>query len=312
MQIRSGTGAIEIRFGFGRDPSLKISLARALGTCFGVQDAIDAALEPTFRGNLTIVGQLVHNPQVVEQLRENGVRLVDSVDDEITTPNVMITAHGAARSVKEGLEARGFTVYDASCPLVMKVHNRVATLVEQGFFPVVVGQRNHVEVRGIVGDLDDYEVLGDPSEVERLAGRDKIGIVCQTTQQVEHARAIVDAIHARFPEMEVQFIDTVCRPTKDRQEAVRELADRVDLMIVVGGHNSSNTKKLKKVCDDRGLTAFHVERPEQLEEEWFRGRSHVGITAGTSTPHGVIDAIYQRIRAISDGLAVGATPPDGV
>ncbi len=281
---------------------MKISLARALGTCFGVQDAIDAALDPAFRGNLTIVGQLVHNPQVVEQLRANGVELVDSSDAEIRTPNVMITAHGAAGSVKSGLEARGLTVYDASCPLVMKVHNRVASLVEQGYFPVVVGQRNHVEVRGIVGDLTDYEVLGDPSEVERLAGHDRIGIVCQTTQQVEHARKIVEAIHARFPEIEVQFVDTICRPTKDRQEAVSELADRVDLMIVVGGYNSSNTKKLKKVCDDRGLPAHHIEKPEELQREWFIGAEHVGITAGTSTPHGVIDAVYQAIRGISEQL----------
>lgn len=285
---------------------MKISLARALGTCFGVQDAIDAALDPSFRGNLTIVGQLVHNPQVVEELKANGVTLVDSPDADITTPNVMITAHGAARSVKDQLEARGLTVFDASCPLVMKVHNRVAALVEQGYFPVVVGQRNHVEVRGIVGDLEEYDVLGDPSEVERLEGHDRIGIVCQTTQQVEHARAIVDAIHERFPDMEVQFVDTICRPTKDRQEAVRELADRVDLMIVVGGYNSSNTKKLKKVCDDRNLDAFHIERPDQLDPEWFRGREHVGITAGTSTPHTVIDAIYQQIRVIGEELTAGS------
>ncbi len=278
---------------------MKISLARALGTCFGVQDAIDAALDPSFRGNLTIIGQLVHNPQVVEELRQHGVQLVDSVDAEVTTRNVMITAHGAAQSVKEKLEARGLTVYDASCPLVMKVHNRVAALVDQGYFPVVVGQHNHVEVRGIVGDLSEYEVLGDPSEVDKIAGRDRIGIVCQTTQQLEHAHNIVDEIHRRFPEIEVQFIDTICRPTKDRQEAVCELADRVDLMIVVGGHNSSNTKKLKKVCDDRGLTAHHIERAEELREEWFLDTKHVGITAGTSTPHDVIDGVYHRICEIA-------------
>jgi len=236
---------------------------------------------------------------VVEQLRQNGVQLVDSLDAEVNTPNVMITAHGAAQSVKEKLEARGLTVYDASCPLVMKVHNRVAALVDQGYFPVVIGQRNHVEVRGIVGDLTEYEVLGDPSEVDKIAGRDRIGIVCQTTQQLEHAQNIVDEIHRRFPEIEVQFVDTICRPTKDRQEAVRELADRVDLMIVVGGHNSSNTKKLKKVCDDRGLPAHHIERADELSEEWFVDKEHVGITAGTSTPHEVIDGVYHRIREIA-------------
>jgi 4-hydroxy-3-methylbut-2-enyl diphosphate reductase len=281
---------------------VKISLARALGTCFGVQDAIDAALDPSFRGNLTIVGQLVHNPQVVEELRASGVALVDSVDAEISTPNVMITAHGAAKSVKASLEARGFHVYDASCPLVMKVHNRVAALVAQGYYPVVIGQRNHVEVRGIVGDLAEYEVIGEPDEIERLAGRRRLGIVCQTTQQVAHARKIVEEIHRRFPEAEVQFVDTICRPTKDRQEAVEELAARVDLMIVVGGYNSSNTKKLKKVCDDRGLAAHHIERPDELRPEWFAGREHVGVTAGTSTPQNVIDAVYRRIREIAAAI----------
>jgi 4-hydroxy-3-methylbut-2-enyl diphosphate reductase len=285
---------------------VKITLAHALGTCFGVQDAIDAALDPSFRGNLTIVGQLVHNPQVVEELRANGVRMVDSAAEAITTPNVMITAHGAARSVKEGLEARGHTVYDASCPLVMKVHNRVAQLVAEGYFPVVIGQRPHVEVRGIVGDLVEYDVLGGPEEVDRLAGRDRIGIVCQTTQQVEHARAIVAAIRGRFPTAEVRFVDTICRPTKERQEAVRELAEQVDVMVVVGGYNSSNTKKLKKVCDDRGLPAHHIERPEELRVEWFAGREHVGITAGTSTPPGVIESVHRRIREIAQQLASAA------
>lgn len=283
---------------------MKISVARALGTCFGVQDAIDAAMDEAFRDNLTIVGQLVHNPQVVAELLQNGVRIVDSVDAEISTQNVMITAHGAAASVKEALRGRGHTVFDASCPLVLKVHVKVAQLVRDGYFPVVIGQRNHVEVRGIVGDLAEYDVIASVDEVDRLEGHSKIGIVCQTTQQVEVARGISQAIRERYPEKTVQFVDTVCKPTKDRQDAVRELAEDVDLMIVVGGYNSSNTKKLKKVCDDRGLEAHHIERPEEIDPKWFHNKNHVGITAGTSTPHTVIEKVRQHIEAIAS-----APPP---
>lgn len=278
---------------------MRISLASSLGTCFGVRDAIDAAMDDSFRDNLTIVGELVHNPQVVRELRERGVGMVKTLDEPISTRNVMITAHGAASSVKERLEAAGHVVYDASCPLVIKVHNRVAALVRDGFFPVVIGQREHVEVRGIVGDLADFEVIQDASEVERLSGRPKLGIVCQTTQQLDHAQSVVDAIATRFPEVEIRFVDTICKPTKDRQRAVRELAEQVDLMIVVGGYNSSNTKKLKKVCDDRGLEAHHVASPQDLRAEWFEGKEHVGVTAGTSTPHAVIQLVVKAIEQIA-------------
>ncbi|MFN0058809.1 MAG: 4-hydroxy-3-methylbut-2-enyl diphosphate reductase [Planctomycetota bacterium] len=280
---------------------MKISLATALGTCFGVQDAIDAAMDESFRDNLTIFGELVHNPQVIEELRARGVRIVKSLDETIPTPNVMITAHGAPASLRTKLEARGLRVYDASCPLVLKVHNKVAALVRDGYFPVVIGQRDHVEVRGIVGDLREYDVISNASEVDRLAGRERIGIVCQTTQQLEVARDLVAAISTRFPAAEVKFIDTICKPTKDRQAAVRELAEQVDLMIVVGGQNSANTKKLKKVCDDRGLEAYHIVRPEELDPAWFCGKQHIGITAGTSTPPYVIQQVYEAIDRIAAG-----------
>lgn len=281
---------------------MKISLARALGTCFGVRDAIEAALDPSFRGNLTIVGQLVHNPQTVENLKANGVKLVDSLKDEIETKNVMITAHGSSESVKAELRERGHQVFDASCPLVMKVHNRIAKLVKSGFFPVVVGEQNHVEVRGIVGDLEDYFVIGKASEVDLLEEKDKIGIVCQTTHQVEDAHEVIRRIEDKFPDSEICFVDTICKPTKERQLAVRELIEVVDLMVVVGGFNSSNTKKLLKVCLDRGIPSHHIERAGDLQHDWFLQSEHVGITAGTSTPHHVIEEVHDEIRTIAAGM----------
>ncbi|HIO65055.1 MAG TPA: 4-hydroxy-3-methylbut-2-enyl diphosphate reductase [Planctomycetes bacterium] len=278
---------------------MRITRARALGTCFGVRDAIDAALSSSISTDLTIVGQLVHNPQTVQKLHEAGVQMVDSIDDEIQTRNVMITAHGAPASLKQKLSDRGHIVYDATCPLVLRVHQAIRRLVAEGWHPVVIGQPDHVEVRGIVGDLDEYTVISSVDDLTQLEGRSRVGIVCQTTHRIRQAREILEQIGQRFPTMEVEFIDTVCKPTKDRQEAVEELSLQVDVMIVVGGANSSNTLKLLKVCQENGITAHHIESQAQLEPEWFASADHVGITAGTSTPHEVIDQIHARLIQIS-------------
>jgi len=282
---------------------MKVSKADALGTCFGVRDAIEEAMDPMFKGNLTVIGQLVHNPQVVLRLKENGVKIVDSLEmDQIDTPNVMITAHGAAKSVRDRAAQRGFKVYDASCPLVMRVHKAIAKLVDEGYFPVVIGQESHVEVRGIVTDLQDYVVILDENDFDKVADKPRLGVVSQTTQQTTHVYPLVEKLkNLKNPDgsdKDIKFVDTICKPTKDRQKAVHKLADEVDLMIVVGGYNSSNTKKLKKVCEDKGLKNYHIERVDQIQESWFEGVDHVGITAGTSTPQWVIDEVYDVLAEI--------------
>ncbi len=274
---------------------MKVTVATSLGTCFGVQDAIQLAMGSSFGDNLTIIGELVHNPQTVQELRDHGVNIVNGLSKEIATPNIMITAHGAPDSLRQKAEDMGYRVYDATCPLVLQVHKAVSRFVNGGYHPVVIGQANHVEVKGIVGDLKDYTVIGDASEIWKLKGREKIGIVCQTTQQIDKVRALVDEIRTTFPQADVQFKDTVCKPTKDRQVAVRELAAQVDLMIVVGGYNSANTKKLKLVCDEMGVESYQIERADEIRREMFVGREHVGITAGTSTPHHVIEEVYNAI-----------------
>src|SRR5262245_40674639 len=153
---------------------MRVTVAKALGTCFGVQDAIDLAMEDSYRGDLTVIGQLVHNPQTVERLRQNGVRIVDKlVAQQIATENVMITAHGAPESLRRKAEDMGYRVIDASCPLVLRVHKAVAELVRDGFHPTVIGQEEHVEVKGIVGDLKEYTVIRDASEIHKLKGKSK-------------------------------------------------------------------------------------------------------------------------------------------
>ena len=282
---------------------MKVSLANALGTCFGVQDAINLAMTPDFGADLTIVGQLVHNPQVNESLKKNGVSLVNDIDamDQIKTKKVMITAHGAAETTKKKLSDAGHTVFDASCPLVMRVHKTIKSMVQKDYFPVVIGQQDHVEVRGIVGDLEDFLVINDVSDLEKIkqAGKRRLGIVSQTTKQVEKAEHLVNKIRNLECVDEVYFVNTICQPTRDRQIAVRDLADQVDIMIVIGGYNSSNTKKLVQVCEEKNIQAYHIESFSQLNEDWFHNKNHVGITAGTSTPEYVINEVHEAILKIA-------------
>ncbi len=282
---------------------MKVSLASALGTCFGVQDAINLAMTPDFGADLTIVGQLVHNPQVNESLKKNGVSLVADIEaiDQIQTKKVMITAHGAAEKTKEKLSDAGFVVYDASCPLVMRVHKTIKSIVQKGYFPVVIGQEDHVEVKGIVGDLKEYLVVNDMSDLGKieLIGAPKLGIVSQTTLQVEKVEHLVRKIRNLDCVDEVSFVNTICQPTRDRQVAVRDLADQVDLMVVVGGYNSSNTKKLVQVCEEKGIEAHHIESFSQLKRDWFYEKKHAGITAGTSTPEYVINEVHEEILKIA-------------
>ncbi|MBI4389930.1 MAG: 4-hydroxy-3-methylbut-2-enyl diphosphate reductase [Nitrospinae bacterium] len=285
---------------------MKVSLASALGTCFGVKDAINLAMDPQFQSDLTIVGQLVHNRQVNESLNKNGVSLVNSIEeiDKIKTKKVMITAHGAAEKVKEKLADAGFIVYDASCPLVMRVHKTIKAMVQKKYFPVVIGQEDHVEVKGIVGDLEEFVVINDEKDLDKLrkVGKRKFGIVSQTTQQVEKVESLVKKIMEMDCVDEVNFVNTICQPTRDRQIAVRELADQVDLMIVIGGYNSSNTKKLVQVCEERKIESHHIESTSQLSREWFVNKKHVGITAGTSTPEYVINEVHKEILKIAEGI----------
>lgn len=285
---------------------MKVSLARALGTCFGVQDAINMAMASEFHNDLTIIGQLVHNPQINESLKNNGVSVVKGIEDidKIKTKKVMITAHGAAEKTQQKLHDAGFTVYDASCPLVMRVHKTIKGMVEKNFFPVVIGQKDHVEVRGIVGDLDDYLVINGEADLEKIRkrGKRKLGIVSQTTQQVEKVESLVKKIMAMDCVDAVSFVNTICQPTRDRQIAVWELADQVDLMIVIGGFNSSNTKKLMQVCKEKKIEAHHIESSSQLDKSWFKDKEHVGITAGTSTPENVINELHEEILKIAQEI----------
>ncbi len=279
---------------------MKITLAQAMGTCFGVQDAIDLALDPQFKDKLTVVGQLVHNPQTTERLKANGVRIIERDQvDTIATQAVMITAHGASDATKQMLRDRGLTVFDATCPLVIRLHKLARFLEREGYFPVVIGEASHVEVRGVVGNLKAALVVHDENDLAALAGHERIGVVSQTTNRLEKVQKMVTAIRALPWVREVRFVDTICQPVKERQQAIQDLLSQdIDLGIVIGGMNSANTSKLQELMHDRGVEAHHIERAEEIDPRWFVGKHHVGITAGTSTPQDVIEAVRRGVQHI--------------
>jgi 4-hydroxy-3-methylbut-2-en-1-yl diphosphate reductase len=279
---------------------MRVVLADSYGMCFGVRDAVEMALASPHRRELTVLGSLVHNGDVLRRLDEAGIRSVPSVDAPVETRHVMITAHGAADSVLARLRAEGREVHVATCPLVRHAHRSLDRLVARGYFPVVIGSPEHVEVRGLVDDLEECEILQGPEEIARLAGRERIGVVAQTTQPIDFVLSMVDAIRAAFPTAEVRFADTVCQPTKERQSAARRLASECDVVIVVGGRHSNNTRQLARSCESEGARAYQVERACEVRPEWLRGAETVGLTAGTSTPDATIREVHRTLLELAE------------
>jgi len=284
---------------------MRIIRATHLGMCFGVRDAIALALEQADTGPLTILGDLVHNPTVVAALRAKGIATAHEVA-QVKTQTVMVTAHGASERTRASTRALGLDVVEATCPLVHVAHRAVTALVRDGYHPVIIGQRAHVEVRGLTEDLDDVDVVLDDMDVLELEEHPRIGIAAQTTQSIEKVQHLVALIRQRFPQSDVRFIDTVCKPTKQRQTAATELARQCDVVIVIGGANSNNTRELVNTCSQWCSHVHHVQTEADLRPEWFRAAAAVGITAGTSTPDHVIDRIDQRIREFGAGSRDGA------
>jgi 4-hydroxy-3-methylbut-2-enyl diphosphate reductase len=199
--------------------------------------------------------------------------------------------------------ATGLNVVEATCPLVQVAHRAVAALARDGYHVVIVGQRDHVEVRGLTGDLDRFDVVLDDNDVLALAEHPRLGVAAQTTQPVEKVRYLVDVIRTRFPQSEVRFIDTVCKPTKERQSAAIAVSQQSDVVIVVGGRSSNNTRELVKTCARYCARVHHVQTDAEVRDEWFDGANVVGLTAGTSTPDEVIDRVEARLRLRADASA---------
>ena len=279
---------------------MKIHLAEHYGLCFGVRDAIAQAERLAAQGPLTILGELVHNPVVRERLAQRGVQEGALDRGSAPTPQVMITAHGASDRKRAEWRAAGFGVADGTCPLVRHAHGQLGLLVSLGYFPVAIGKRGHVEVAGLTGDFPDVGVVECEDDIASLPERERYGVISQTTQPLEKVQALVAALRRARPASEVRFTDTVCQPTKNRQNALRKLIAACDTLVVVGGRNSNNTVQLAAAARAAGLAVFHIERPDELDPAWFRDAENVGLTAGTSTLKETVAAVHARLEGIAE------------
>lgn len=280
---------------------MNVIRASALGMCFGVRDALQRARGYPTPDRVAIHGQLVHNPVVLRDLEERGFSSIAESErdqDELPPrPAVLITAHGVSSSEQERMVQAGKEIIDTTCPLVRRAHRAACDLEAQGFLVLVIGRRGHVEVRGLVGDLAHAVVIESPSEVRRYPG-DRLGIISQTTSTDRHVAAVRAEVARRNPGAEIRYVDTVCAPTRRRQGAVAELTSHADAIVVVGGRNSNNTRELVSRCREAGVPTFHVEGADDLQDEWLRGCSAVGLTAGTSTLDSTVDEVERALRAL--------------
>ncbi len=282
---------------------MRVIRADVLGMCFGVRDSlavIDQIAEPQ---GITIHGELVHNEVVQLQLHARGFAMRTEAERKHVlpeTPAVLITAHGISDRERNRLQAAGKVLVDTTCPLVKRVHQAAQALEAEGCFVLVIGRRGHVEVEGIVEDLQDFDVIESAVEV-RAYPSTRLGIVCQTTATQRSVAAIRAAVAALNPGAQIKFIDTVCLPTKEHQRSLENLLDRVEAVVVVGGQTSNNTRQLVARCHERGKPALHVQSAEELDPGWFKPFAIVGLTAGTSTLFDTIDEVHRALVWIGAG-----------
>ncbi len=286
---------------------MKIIRAAHLGMCFGVRDAIALAESESAAADLTVLGELVHNDAVLARLAQRGVRIETNLE-KVQTSTVMITAHGTSTLRRNAARERGLNVLEATCPLVHFVHETLQQLVQDGFYPVIIGKKDHVEVRGLTEDLVEGSVVSTEEDLLGLPEHSRFGVVAQTTQPVQRVLYLVRQIQALFPQAQVRFVDTVCRPTKQRQESALALAKQSDVVVVIGGAHSNNTRELVNTCRLHCSKVFHVRSAGDLRAEWFAKAYTVGITAGTSTPDSTIAEVEEAISALGARKESPCTP----
>ncbi len=274
----------------------RILIAEHSGMCFGVRQAIETTEQLLAKKPATILGQLAHNLTVKSRLTAQGATTGKLEATDAPTRHVIITAHGAADRDRKRWREAGYQITDTTCPLVKVAHTKLARLVSQGYFPVIIGKEGHVEVRGLQGDFPGARVVLSPEDFSSIPSVKKLGVISQTTQPIAKVRLLINELRRQRPEVEVVFHDTVCHPTKDRQTSLEKLCQASDLVFAIGGKNSNNTAQLAKTAVALGCPARHIESPEEIREEWLRGIGTIGLTAGTSTLDESVDAVVKHLR----------------
>ena len=281
----------------------EILLAQPRGFCAGVDRAItivEQALEK-FGAPIYVRHEIVHNAYVVNDLRSRGAVFVDELSEVPAGNTVIFSAHGVAPAVRQEAEARGLKIFDATCPLVTKVHVEVTKMRKEGMHIIMIGHRGHPEVEGTMGQAPDgIQLVENIKDVEALdiPANAPVAYVTQTTLSVDETKEIVDALKRKYPGISQPKKQDICYATQNRQDAVKFMAPQVDLVIVVGSPNSSNSNRLRELSEKLGVVSYMVDQPSQLKSEWFVGKKRVGLTAGASAPESLAQSIIERIKEL--------------
>jgi 4-hydroxy-3-methylbut-2-enyl diphosphate reductase len=284
---------------------VKILLANPRGFCAGVDRAIDIverAIE-LFGAPIYVRHEVVHNRFVVDRLRSMGAVFVDELDEVPDDATVIFSAHGVSKAVQAEARRRGLRVFDATCPLVTKVHMEVSRFAREGREVILIGHEGHPEVEGTMGQFDDTQggrivLVEDVPDVETLEVRDpaRVGVVTQTTLSVDDTADVLDALKARFPTLMTPRKEDICYATQNRQDAVKSLVAKCDVVVVVGSQTSSNSNRLREIAEKAGIPGYLVDGPDDLERDWFDGKQVVGVTAGASAPELLVQRVVARLR----------------
>jgi len=287
---------------------VEVIRASSAGFCFGVERILKMSDELLGKKNEYVycLGDLIHNRGEVERIKNAGMKFIQNPDELPLLPNgekgwVLIRAHGVSPKVKETIKLRGYDVSDGTCPLVTIPHNFAKKIVEDGYRLIVMGHADHPEIIGILGEVEDLngqvDIVSEIDELENinLKASDRVGFICQTTHPHERYSELIGAVLERV--LEVRAFNTICQATFDRQDAIRDLSQEVDMVIVIGGRNSSNTARLVEIASEY-VTCYHVEDATELQSDWFEGVEKVGISAGASTPERDIQQVSDRIRTL--------------
>jgi 4-hydroxy-3-methylbut-2-enyl diphosphate reductase len=292
----------------------EILLAEPRGFCAGVDRAIEIVERALakFGAPIYVRHEIVHNTYVVNDLKSKGAVFIEDLDDVPPGATLVFSAHGVSRAVQNEATARGFQIFDATCPLVTKVHVEVAKLHKEGYEFIMIGHKGHPEVEGTMGQLDSgIHLVEDVADVARVAPSqiEKLAVVTQTTLSMDDAAEIAAAVKARFPQVREPKQQDICYATQNRQDAVKFMSPQVDIVIVVGSPTSSNSNRLREVAYKLGTESHMVDHADELRPEWFEGRQRVGLTAGASAPEVLVQAVIDRIRAMG---AVSVRKVDGI
>ena len=280
---------------------MKITIAKDAGYCFGVRDAVDLAYKSAEEnGEIFMLGDIVHNEQVVSDLADAGTKVVDNLDKIPDDKPVLFRAHGTETKVWEEALGKGLEIIDATCPLVQEIHDEVRKLAKDGRQIIIIGDHGHDEVLGIMSHAKNAIVVSSPEEAQALRKVKRAGVVSQSTQSIENVQNIINILMTKV--FDLHFINTICFPTKQNQEQIKTLASESDVMVIIGSFTSANSKRLTQLSLEINKNTYQVNSAKDVDPSWFEGAEKVGISAGASTPDYLIDQVDQKIKQLSPEL----------